>query len=171
MNSLKKLDDLLEKGENWLIVLTGIAVCVIIFANAVMRHLLHTDFYGNEEITLFCAFWLYFTGSSVAAKKNTHINADMITMFTKNERTVDTFHLVRDVVSLGMAVAASIWSCQYVIWSGTMGAKSPVFKLPMLISQIPIMISFFLWTLYLIRDLARSINALKQAGEKPKEEG
>lgn len=158
---LKKLDNALEKCENWILVVTGVAVCAIIFINALMRHIVKTDFYGNEEITLLVAFWLYFTGSSLAAKKNTHINADMVSMFTKNEKVIETFHFVRDLISLLMAAVATVWSCQYVLWSADMGAKSPVFKFPMVLCQIPIMISFFLWTLYMIRDVLQSARALR----------
>lgn len=163
---LKKLDNALERVENWILVFTGIATCGIIFANALMRHIVKTDFYGNEEITLLIAFWLYFTGSALAAKKNTHINADMVSMFTKNSKVIDAFHLVRDLISLVMAAVATVWSCQYVLWSADMGAKSPVFKFPMVLCQLPIMISFFLWTLYMIRDVRQSACALRNDGAK-----
>ena len=162
MEMLKKADGVLEKAENWIVVLTGIAVCVIIFINALMRYIIKSDFYGNEEITLLLAFWLYFTGSSIAAKKNTHINADMISMFTKNERIIEIFHLIRDIIGLAMAAIAFVWACQYVWWSADMGAKSPVFKFPMFLSQIPIMVSFFFWTLYMVRDVARSVRAIRR---------
>lgn len=160
---IRKADDVLEKIENWVVILTGIATCTIIFINALMRYVFKTDFYGNEEITLLFAFWLYFTGSSIAAKKNTHINADMVSMFTKNERVIDVIHMIRDVIGLIMAAIASVWSCQYVMWSANMGAKSPVFKFPMFISQLPIAISFSLWTLYMIRDVIRSAQKLRHS--------
>ena len=161
MEMLKKADDILEKAERWIVVLTGVVVCAIIFLNALMRYIIKADFYGNEEITLLFAFWLYFTGSSIAAKKNTHINADMISMFSKSAKVIDTFHLVRDIIGLVMAGIAFVWSCQYVWWSADMGAKSPVFKFPMVLSQIPIMISFFFWTLYMARDVIRSIRKMR----------
>ena len=41
---IKKLDDFLEKIENWILVITGIAVCALIFVNALMRYVLKADF-------------------------------------------------------------------------------------------------------------------------------
>ena len=158
---LQKLDEGLDRIEGWILVITGVAVCCIIFVNALMRYIFKLDFYGNEEITLFFAFWLYFIGSARAAKRKTHITADMISIFTKNEKIIDIFHMLREVISLGMAAIATYWSLSYVMWSGSLGAKSSVSKLPLLIAQIPIFISFLLWTIYEIRDVVNSIKELK----------
>ncbi len=158
---LKKIDHVFAGAQNWIMVLTGIAVCMLIFAGAVMRYLLKMDFYGSEEIILFAAFWLYFTGSAAAARNKTHINADMISMFVKNQKTVDTVHMIKDIFSLIMSALATYWSFHYVIWSIEMDAVSNVFKLPVVIAQIPIFLSFLLWTIYLIRDIAVSVKERK----------
>ncbi|GFI60852.1 hypothetical protein IMSAG049_00001 [Clostridiales bacterium] len=168
---LKKLDDGLEFIENWILILTGIAVCVLIFISAMMRYILKTDFYGSEEIILFTAFWLYFTGSSIAAKKDTHINANMISMFVKNKRVVAVFDIIKCVLSLGICIVATYWCFNYVTWSIQMKAASNVFKLPLAIGQLPIFISFFFWTLYLIRDVIKSFSGLKNAENTNNMEG
>ena len=83
---LKKMDALIEWIANWILVITGIAVCVLIFSGAVMRYVLRTDFYGSEELILVAAFWMYFIGSAMAAKHNTQIKAEMLEMFIKNPK-------------------------------------------------------------------------------------
>ncbi len=163
---LKKLDDGLEFVENWILILTGIAVCVLIFISAMTRYIFKTDFYGSEELILFTAFWLYFTGSAMAAKKDTHINANMISMFVKNQKIVATFDFIKYLISLFISVIATYWCYNYVTWSIQMKAASNVFKLPVVIGQLPIFISFFLWTLYLIRDVIKSFGKIKHAGEE-----
>lgn len=160
---IRKIDDILEFVENWIMVITGIAVCGLIISAAAMRYIMKTDFYGYEELTLFCAFWLYFMGSSVAAKKNTHINANMMSMFCHNEKVLAVSEIIKNLVSLGVCSVATVWCFQYTSWSIQMGAKSNVFKLPVAIAQIPMFISFLLWTLYLIRDLLSSFKQLKTA--------
>ena len=47
-----------------------------------------------------------------------------------------------------------------------MGAKSNVFKLPNVIAQIPMFISFFMWTLYVIRDLVKAVLGFKNKETK-----
>lgn len=160
---LKKIDDLLETCENWIMVVTGITVCLLIFISAMMRYIIKVDFYGYEEIVLFCAFWLYFMGSSVAAKKGTHINANMMSMFCHNRKILASSELLKTLVSLVVCVVATVWCWNYVLWSFQMGAKSNVFKLPNVIAQIPMFISFFLWMLYLIRDILKDLKQLKAA--------
>ncbi len=166
---LKKIDDILEYCEGWIMTITGIATCAFIVTAGFMRYFLKMDFYGYEELTLFCAFWLYFMGSSVAGKKNTHINANMMNMFCKNQTVLNIAELLKVGVSLVMCAVATKWCFDYVMWSGKMGAKSNVFKLPNIIAQIPMFISFFLWTLYLIRDLVVTIKGFKNK-EETKEE-
>lgn len=166
---LKKIDDMIEFIENWIMVITGIGVCVLILAAAFMRYVFHTDFYGYEELTLFCAFWLYFMGSSVAAKKDTHINANMITLFSKNEKVIAVSSLAKSIVSLAVCSLATYWCYNYVTWSISMNAKSNVFKLPNAIAQIPMFISFVMWTIYLIRDVIRDVKRLAAPVDSGKE--
>lgn len=158
---LKKLDLFLEKIENIILVITGIAVCLLIFIGAMMRYILKIDFYGSEEIILFIAFWLYFTGSAVAAKKNTHIDANMLTIFIKNKKILQIFSLIKNIIALFLATIVTIWCYKYVSWSAGLGAASNVFKLPNVIGQIPIFISFLIWDIYLIRDVVNDFNSLK----------
>ena len=76
--------------------------------------------------------------------------------------------LLNNVICLAISAVATYWSYNYVLWSIQMGAKSNVFKLPTVIGQLPILISFFLWTLYLIRDVVKSAKGLGAAASDGK---
>ena len=163
---LQKIDDAFEFCANWIMTITGIATCTLIVVAGCMRYFLKMDFYGYEELTLFAAFWLYFMGSAIAGKKDTHINANMISMFCKNEAIIKIVEIVKIVISLAMCAVATKWCFDYVLWSAQMGAKSNVFKLPNVIAQIPMFISFFMWTLYVIRDLVKAVLGFKNKETK-----
>lgn len=167
---LNKLDKISEWVANWIVVISGIAVCGLIFSGAVMRYILHTDFYGSEELILLAAFWLYFMGSTLAAKHNTHIQAEMLDMFVKNKTVHDIATVVKYVISLGMCVMASVWSVQYVIWNINIHMKSNVFRFPLYISVLPIAISFIAWTAYCLRDLILSVREMTNKTPDRKEE-
>ena len=82
---LKSIDNLTCKLQEYICIVTGVIVCFLIVVAAFMRYVLAKDFYGSEELILLTAFWLYFIGSSLAARDDTHINADMTSLFVKNE--------------------------------------------------------------------------------------
>ena len=168
----KRIDSIIEQISNWLLVITGIAVCVLIFAGAVMRHVFHSDFYGSEELILVAAFWLYFIGSSMAAKHDTQIRAEMLDMIIKNKTLLSIANIVKYIINLAMSTIASIWSIQYVLWNINMNVKSNVFRFPVAFAVLPIAISFVLWAIYCLRDLINAVKGLRKTApfSEPKEE-
>lgn len=168
MKLLKKLDSMLEWVQNWILIITGTAVGVMILVNAAFR-LLRIDWFGSEELTLFVAFWLYFMGAACASRENTHISADMLSLFTNSPKVRAIVDVIKNIIGAGMSAVFTYWCFNYVTWQADMGAKSAVYKLPVIIATTPILICFFLWTLYLIRDLLKAIKALS-SGSAPKSE-
>lgn len=161
---LSKIDWLVNLIGEYILVLTGAAVCLLIVGNAFMRYVLKMDFFGAEEITMFVAFWLYFVGSAMAAREDSHINANMMSLFTHNETALKTIELVKCALSLAMCCVVTVWCYNYVTWSAEMNARSNIFKIPNLVAQLPILISFVLWSIYLVRDLIKAVTAFRKAG-------
>lgn len=80
-------------------------------------------------------------------------------------------NLVKTVIGLVISAVFTVWCFNYVAWQATMGAKSSVYKLPVIISTIPILFSFVMWTLYLIRDIVRNVKTIRSSGTAAKTEG
>ena len=156
---IKRIDSIVEWIANWILVITGVSVCILIFSAAVMRHVFHTDFYGSEELILIAAFWLYFVGSAMAAKHDTQIKAEMLDMFIKNKTILGIADIIKNAINLIMSAIATVWSVQYVMWNINMNVKSNVFRFPVVYAVLPIAVSFFLWTVYCLRDF---INAIRK---------
>ena len=164
MNILKKIDRAFEWGEEWILVITGTAVGIMILANAACRFL-KIDWFGSEELTLFVAMWLYFVGSICASRDGTHISADMMSLFTKNEKVLDIIGIIKNVIGLVVCGMMTLWCYNYVSWQANLGAKSAIYKLPVVIATIPILISFAFWMLYLIRDIVVNIQHFRGKNE------
>lgn len=152
MKLLCSVDRFLDKVMEYLLVITGTAVCVLIAINAICRYLA-INFFGAEEIILLIAFWLYFIGSISAARDDTHINANMLSLFTHNQTVLSVIAVIKTSLSLLVALMASSWSLQYLSFLLSHGAKTNIFKLPVVIAVFPIALSFAMWSIYLIRDL------------------
>lgn len=161
MNTLGKAEQIWDRIQEYILIITGSAVCILIIVSALMRQVLKIDLYGSEEIILFIAFWLYFIGSMYAAKKDTHINANMISMFTDNKKVLILSEIVKEGISLVLNIVVLKWCFDYVMWSVSLGRRSDVFKLPHLIGQLPILISFFMWIFYTLRRFIGYIRGYK----------
>ena len=167
---LKRIDAAMECVANWILVITGIAVCVLIFAGAFMRYVLHTDFYGSEELILLAGFWMYFVGGAMAAKHDTQIKAEMLDMFIKNPKILTAAKIIKTVINLIMSLIASVWSVQYVLWNITMNVKSNVFRFPVVYAVFPIAILFISWSIYSLRDLIIDIKTIQHTDTVAKKE-
>lgn len=142
-----------EKIINLVIIVSEVLVCVLIFAGAVIRYIFHKDFFGSEELILLASFWLYFFGSILAAKHNTHIKAEMLDMFVKNIKIRIIIDIIKYIINILVCISASYLSVVYLIWNINVNMKSNVFRFPMFMSVLPIAISFVAWSFYCIKDL------------------
>ena len=148
----KKIDSFFETIEEYILLITGTVVTLMILASAVFRFI-KFDWFGSEELTLIVGVWLYFVGSICAARNNTHISGDMLNMFISNKQVVFLFNVIRDAVSIAMAAVFTVWTFQFLTWQISLGASTAVYKLPNFISLIPIPLFFAFWVVYLIRNL------------------
>ena len=106
------------------------------------------------------AFWLYFMGAACASRDDTHISADMVSLFTANPKIRAIIDVIKNTIGTAMSAVFTVWCFKYVSWQAQLGAKSSVYKLPVIIATIPILICFALWALYLIRDLVKALSVL-----------
>lgn len=164
---LKKIDKLCELFEEYILLITGTAVTMMILVNAAFR-ILEIDWFGAEELTLMVGVWLYFIGSIGAGRDNIHISGDMLNMFVKNKHVTYWFNALRDVISLVMSGVFTVWTLEFVTWQISLGARTAVYKLPNWIALIVIPVFFGFWTIYLLRNLIVHLSnrPAKEGGEQ-----
>ena len=170
MNVLKAVNDRLLKVFDIFMFLSSAAVCAMIVIGAFMRYILKMDFYGSEELILICAFWMYFVGSAVASYEDSHISADLLSTAVKNPKAHALLKVSTRIISIFMFFILIKWSYAYVVWSLQLMPRTSVYKIPMVVSQISLFISFVISTIYTVMHLIREIGILKAAfrgkGEK-----
>lgn len=166
---LKKIDRLCELFEEYILLITGTAVTMMILVNAAFR-ILEIDWFGAEELTLIVGVWLYFIGSIGAGRDNIHISGDMLNMFVKNHHVTYWFNALRDLISLVMAGTFTVWTVEFVAWQFKLGAQTAVYKLPNVISLIPVPVFFMFWTVYLLRNLIVHLGNRPSKAEKEGDE-
>ncbi len=170
---LKRIDNMLEFINEYILIISGAAITLLIMAGAFLRYIFAINFKGSEEIIMMIGFWLYFVGSISAAREKSHLSADMMTLFTRNQKILSCAALVRDVLSLAVCALAIKWCYDYWCWTFPLHPVTSVYKIPMWIQQFPMVISFVIWGIYLVRDCCCSFLQLKNASrlkQNPDEE-
>lgn len=166
-NIIQKIDKFFVKLQEYILIISSVTICMLIFTAAFARYILKVDFYGSEEIIMLAAFWLYFIGSSLAEREDSHINADMVGVFIKNEKIKKIISILKYCISLAISITVTYWSYEYILRSLTLHPTTPVLKMPLIYTQIPVLISFILMDIYLFSHIIRVIsNKNKTAGGK-----
>ncbi len=161
MKMLAKLDRGMQVAYDFIMMVTGCAVAVIIIISAFLRYILKIDFYGSEEYILLAGFWLYFTGSMSAARDKSHLSADMINVFTDNRKVISLMAIIRDILSLAICCLAISWSWDYFRWQWGLNPVTSVHRIPKTLQQFPMFFSFVIWAFYLVRDSIKAVMSFK----------
>lgn len=159
---LSAIDNALQKVYDYIMMISGTAITLLIMTGALLRYVFKIDFYGSEEYILVFGYWLYFIGSISAARGSSHLSADMITVFTRNQTAIRICALIRDLLSLALCVLAIKWCYDYWSWSFNLRPVTSVHRLPYYIQQFPMCLSFLMWGVYLVRDCILAVLKLKK---------
>ncbi|QEN09619.1 TRAP transporter small permease subunit [Oceanispirochaeta crateris] len=166
MKIIAYIDKVLQIIYDYIIIISGSIVTILIMTGAFMRYILKTDFYGSEEIILIFGYWLYFIGSISASRSKTHLNADMVSIFTQNPRIISIKEIIKDLLSLAICCVAIKWCYDYWSWTIALKPRTSVHKIPYYFQQFPMCLAFFMWGFYLIRDCVTSFLDLKNIDTK-----
>ncbi|WP_368501553.1 TRAP transporter small permease [uncultured Cloacibacillus sp.] len=154
---LSAIDNKLKVIYDYIMLIAGSAVVLLIMIAAFLRYVLKINFHGSEEIILLFGYWLYFIGSISAARASTHLSAEMVNIFTKNPKIINVCIVIRDFVSLIICLLAIKWCGEYWSWSLRLKPVTSVHRIPYYLQQFPMCLSFLFWGMYLIRDCYRSV--------------
>jgi TRAP-type C4-dicarboxylate transport system permease small subunit len=116
------------------LIVSSVLVTVITFA-AVIARALNINFLGYEEILIICAFWLYMLGTAYGSYEDSHIKADVIVVMMPEGRTKALLALIRNTLSLILGLIFLAWAFQLFQWTIVMENKTPVWRIPMTVSQ------------------------------------
>ena len=129
------------------LILSGILVTCITFS-AVIARALDINLLGYEEILIICAFWLYMFGTAYGSYEDTHIKADIIVVMMREGFTKDLIALLRNILTLVLGFIFLLWALQLVEYTVTNGQQTPVWRIPVTVSQSSILFGLTCTTFY-----------------------
>lgn len=73
---LTKIDDLLAKGEAWVLITLLAVMTAIVFLQVVYRYVLAEPLYWSEELARYLFVWLSILGAALGLRKRGHFGLD-----------------------------------------------------------------------------------------------
>lgn len=133
--------------EKAVMIVCGAGITVLLCAETLIRYFFRMPLYSYEEIaTIFCV-WLYFIGSSYSFANKSAIQADMASLFLKeNGQRLNS--VIVNFLSAAIGVVLSVWSFQFISWAVSKGAITTGLKIPMAVSQVSICVGYTLMAAY-----------------------
>ncbi|TDX22850.1 TRAP-type C4-dicarboxylate transport system permease small subunit [Modicisalibacter xianhensis] len=154
------IDNALAAVMKVAVVVMGLFVSFALVFGIVSRSFLGVQVFGLEELVLTAAMWLYMLGAAMASRERSHLSADFIEAFSKNETLKEVIHLIATTLSLVMAVFFVTWSYSLFAWGLEKGQVTPVFSIPQYVSQSSLFVASVLLLLYMLRDFIHDVGKL-----------
>lgn len=129
--------------------LMSIALAVMVFMTVPVRYIFKSSIFGIEEIIMMMAIWIYYLGGAYGSYEQSHINADILLHFIKNEKTKKIIAIIKQIISIVVFGAFAYWSiAKYLAWTIESGGMSMQLHIPAWIPISMMSVSFVLMTLY-----------------------
>lgn len=143
--------------QKFIMVVGGSVVGILIFTEVFLRYVLGSPLFGIEELILFIGIWLYFIGASYGAFERTHIKAELINIWCKDEKSLAIVRTISGTITVALSVTLVTWTYPYFSWELARGGTSQALLLPKIICQSAIFFGSILMAFYFIAELIDNI--------------
>ena len=154
---INRIDNGLSQVIKPIVIILSLFVASALVFGIVSRSALNNPLLGLEELILFAIMWLYMLGASLASREGSHLSADFINNYVKSDKLKQFIRNLAMLISLIAVLAFVVWSYSLLTWGFTMQQSTPVFQLPMFITQSSMFVASILFLFYMIRDILTSI--------------
>ena len=139
---------IIPKFLSFMVILAQTLLTLGIGAQVFFRYILHKDLYGAEEFILIFAFWLYMMGAAYGSFEDSHIQADIVNEYVKNEKIKLRMKLLVSFISTTVCIVINYWAYNYFVWGIVKHARSIAWRIPMVIPQSSILLGFSIMSIY-----------------------
>jgi TRAP-type C4-dicarboxylate transport system permease small subunit len=145
---LKKVDWFLAGGMKTIIIVVTVMATTTMFLQVITRYVFEISISGLDELTGHTAVWLYLMGAAYGTYDRSHIKADMMHLFIKNQRILNGIRALSTAVAVVISSYMTVWSYGYVKWSILKHEVTPTLQIPTVWFQISILVGAALMVIY-----------------------
>ncbi len=113
-----------------MMILAGLSLATLMFAQVIMRYLLDSPFAGIEEVTILLGVWVYFLGMGYATKTREHINGGIVSLLISDPYKLHLLQLGRSIVCMIAAAVFGYFACKYALFVIEKGRMSIYLQWP-----------------------------------------
>lgn len=163
--------ELLIQFQRFMLIACSLFVVASIGMTVLLRYVFKADLYGLEEIVVIFAFWLYFMGGSYCSYARTHITADMISIYLKEGKLKAAITAFTSTTTFALSLLFSYWGYDFFMYGIKMSARTPVWRIPQVVSYTAVFLGMVLMTFYFFVDLLEDLRKLRSycQGKAPAE--
>ncbi len=160
--------EILLKIQRFILISCSLFVVLSIGTAVVLRYVFKTDLYGLEEIVVIFAFWLYFTGGAYGSYTRTHITADLVSVYVPEGLFKAALTAFSSAVTFGLSSLFTWWGYDFFMFGIQMGARTPVWRIPQVVSYTAVFLGLFMMSFYFFFDLLADLKNLASFFRKEK---
>ena len=162
----KKIDTILSGFEGYLTGFLLLASTLVLFVNVFLRYVFHSSTTWAEEAIRYAIIWVTFVGSSICARKGSHVGIDLFAQVMPpiGKKIVLALGQIISAIFMGFC---TIYGWQMFMLMMSTGQKSPAMLMPMAIVYFAMPLGFLLTTVQFIAAAVRAIRSTPEEEEGP----
>ncbi len=164
MKAVKKAAKVITEIENWLVILTFVAMIVVVMAIVLCRYVFNISFTSGEEIARYLMIWCGYGGAALGFREHAHVGVEVFAgWFPKKWKP--TILKLRHILSTIVVAFLFVFACMCFNQFASSGKLTTATRIPTAIVYIIIPISLILSIIHTIVDIKEDFKPSKDKKE------
>jgi len=159
-----------ERLLNWIfrsmMLLAGLGLAVLMFAQVIMRYVLESPFTGIEEVSILLAVWIYFLGMGYATREREHIHGGIVSLVVKDPYKVSIIRFAGSITCMIAACIFGYFACKYALKEIDRGRLSVNLRWPRGLWSASMIVGFAMMVGYFLLETINEFRELRRMSRK-----
>lgn len=159
-----------ERLLNWIfrsmMLLAGLGLAVLMFAQVIMRYVLESPFTGIEEVSILLAVWIYFLGMGYATREREHIHGGIVSLVVKDPYKVSIIRFAGSITCMIAACIFGYFACKYALKEIDRGRLSVNLRWPRGLWSASMIVGFVMMVGYFLLETINEFRDLRRMSRK-----
>ncbi len=147
---LVSIEAVFERFLYFFIIVFGLLLGALMFAQVVLRYVFASPFVGIEELSLLFGAWFYFLGVAYVTRNGEHIHGGILTLVVKSQNAVRCVRLVMTVLGILACVVFGYFAIRYALFEIQTGRLSSYMRWPKGLWSASMIVGFTATAIYMV---------------------